>query len=179
VLEQMKYAARKEHIHLFYLDESGMSNVPNVQRAWSPLGVPHSADASASRRRVNILGALDYGKNQLEHVLHQGSVKRDNVIAFIDQLAMKYVGKPIIVVLDNASMHHNIDEEKEREWLVKYQLTLWHLPAYSPELNLIEMVWKHAKYHWRKFTTWSKENLFDEVQGIFQQYGSKYKITYA
>ena len=175
----MKQAAREERIHLLYLDESGMSNVPNVQRAWSPLGMPHSADASVSRRRVNILGALDYGKNALEHVLHEGSVKRNNVMAFIDQLAMKFADKPIIVVLDNASIHHNIDEEKEREWLIKNQLTLWNLPTYSPELNLIEIVWKHAKYHWRKFTTWNKENLLDEVEKIFQEYGSKYQISYA
>lgn len=175
----MKQAASEERVHLLYLDESGMSNVPNVQRAWSPLGVPHSADASVSRRRVNILGALHYGKNQLEHVLHEGSVKRDNVIAFIDQLALTYSGKPIIVILDNASMHHHIDEEKQREWLIKHQLMLWHLPAYSPELNLIEIVWKHAKYHWRKFTTWSKENLLEEVGNVFREYGVKYQISYA
>ncbi|WP_422646233.1 transposase, partial [Xenorhabdus nematophila] len=28
---------------------------------------------------------------------------------------------------------------------------LLYLPAYSPELNLIEIVWKQAKYHWRRF----------------------------
>ncbi|RIQ15699.1 transposase, partial [Salmonella enterica] len=31
------------------------------------------------------------------------------------------------------------------------------MPAYSPELNLIEMVWKTAKYHWRRFINWNKE----------------------
>lgn len=77
VLTTMQQSAREERMHLLYLDESGMSNVPNVQRAWSPLGVPHSADASVSRRRVNILGALDYGKNALNYVLHEGSVKRE------------------------------------------------------------------------------------------------------
>ncbi|YAP79127.1 transposase [Xenorhabdus stockiae] len=27
------------------------------------------------------------------------------------------------------------------------------LPAYNPELNLIEIIWKQAKYHWRRFIT--------------------------
>jgi transposase len=34
-----------------------------------------------------------------------------------------------------------------------------YLPPYSPELNLIEIVWKHAMYHWRRFVTWTNEPL--------------------
>ena len=139
------------------MDEAGMSNIPNVQRAWSPLSKPHAADASVSRGRVNVLGALNYGANTLVHTLHQGSVKRDKIVAFIDTLAQQNSasGKPIIVVLDNASIHKNIDKEKIHKWLMDHKLLLWHIPTYSPELNLIEILWKQAKYHWRKFTTWT------------------------
>lgn len=47
------------------------------------------------------------------------------------------------------------------------------------ELNLIEILWKHAKYHWRKFTTWTTKNLLREVGEIFEGYGSKFEIRYA
>ncbi|WEF29177.1 hypothetical protein PYR66_05475 [Klebsiella aerogenes] len=30
---------------------------------------------------------------------------------------------------------------------------------YGPELNLIEIVWKQAKYHWRRFITWTKDTM--------------------
>lgn len=180
ILENLKAVAKEGRLHLYFLDESGMSNVPNVQRAWSPRGKPHCADASVSRKRVNILGALDYATNQLTHALEETSVKRPQVVAFIDRLAMQQEDdKPIIVVLDNASIHHHIEEEKIRRWALDHQLILFHLPPYSPELNPIEILWKQAKYHWRKFTTWTKSDLFREVNDIFHGYGDKFEISYA
>jgi len=179
-LEKFKQAARDNRVELFFMDEAGMSTVPNVQRAWSPLSEPHAADASGTKSRVNILGALNYGANFLIHSIHKGSVKRDHIVDFIDNLAQKTkTGKPIIVVLDNATVHHNIDQEKINHWLANHKLMLWHIPPYSPELNLIEILWKQAKYHWRKFTTWTKESLLEEVSNIFCAYGNKFKINYA
>ena len=84
VLNRLKKAAKEGRAHVFFFDESGMSNVPNVQRAWSPLGEPHCADASVTRKRVNILGALDYGANTLTHTVHETNVKRLGVVALID-----------------------------------------------------------------------------------------------
>ena len=180
VLNRLKGAAKEGHAHVFFFDESGMSNVPNVQRAWSPLGKPHCADASIAKKRVNILGALDYAANTLTHVLHEENVKRTHVVDFIDQLATQYAdGKPKIIVLDNASIHHHFDEEKVHTWLCDHRLILFHLPSYSPELNPIEILWKHAKYHWRKFATWTKQDLVHEVTEIFQGYGHRFKICYA
>jgi transposase len=165
---------------LYFLDESGMSNVPNVQRAWSPVGKPHCADASVSRKRVNMLGALDYAANKLIHAVQETSVKRPQVVEFIDRLATQQEdGKPIIVVLDNASIHHHIDEEKIRRWVLDHHLILYYLPPYSPELNPIEILWKQAKYCWRKFTTWTKSDLVREVNKIFQAYGDEFEISYA
>ena len=180
VLERLKIAAKDGIAHLYFFDESGMSTVPNVQRAWSPLCMPHCADASGSRKRVNILGALNYAANTLVHALHETTVKRPQVVEFIDRLAALHVdGKPVIVVLDNASIHHNIDQKKIDEWLLDHRLILLFLTPYSPELNPIEILWKHAKYHWRKFTTWTKENLLREVGEILDGYGRKFEICYA
>jgi hypothetical protein len=178
----MKQAAKAGRVKLFFQDESGMSNIPNVQHAWSPRGIPHQADASLSRKRVNILGALDYESNTLVHTLHDGSITREHVIAFIDKLATQCSGPdavPIIVVLDNASIHHDIPKEKLDTWLFKHKLLLWHIPPYSPELNIIEILWKHAKYHWRKFTSWTKTQLHGEVEKLLGRYGVDFKIDYA
>lgn len=157
-----------------------MSTVPNVQRAWSPRGHPHRADAAVPRKRANILGALDYAANTLEYALHETSIKRTDVVAFIDRLARLHQdGKLTFIVLDNASIHRHIDSEKTRTWLCDHQVILFPLPPYSPELNLIEILWKQAKYYWRKFTTWSTENLLLEINNIFQGYGEKFEISYA
>jgi transposase len=61
-------------------------------------------------------------------------------------------------VLDNARNHHGIDQEKLDGWMINHRLLLMHLPPYSPELNPIEIVWKQAKYHWRRFVTGRKNS---------------------
>ncbi|MGZ5053778.1 MAG: transposase [Methylobacter sp.] len=82
-------------------------------------------------------------------------------------------------MLDNARIHHGIDQEKLDDWMINHRLLLMHLPPYSPELNPIEIVWKQAKYHWRRFVNWSKEQLLEEVHKLMQETGSTYKISFA
>jgi transposase len=54
-------------------------------------------------------------------------------------------------VLDNATIRRGIGQDKLDERMLQCQLALVRLPPYSPELNLIEIVWKQAKRHWRRF----------------------------
>jgi transposase len=53
------------------------------------------------------------------------------------------------------------------------------MPPYSPELNLIEIVWKHSKYHWRRFVTWTKETIDTEIAKLLGGYGSEFEICFA
>ena len=51
--------------------------------------------------------------------------------------------------------------------------------AHTSELNLIEIVWKQAKYHWRNFVIWTKETIDDEVRNLLGAYGTKFQIHFA
>lgn len=175
----MQTAALANQLSLFYLDESGFSNIPNVQRAWAPKGKPHAADASSGRQRVNVIGALEFNSGRLWYDLHSQAVKRPQVTELIDRIARREQRMPLtVVVLDNATMHHHFDSDKLDEWLIEHRLILLHLPPYSPELNLIEIVWKHAKYHWRRFITWSKEQLREEVAKLMDSVGHQFQIRF-
>ena len=44
-------------------------------------------------------------------------------------------GLTTVVVLDNASIHHNIDQETIDRWFLEHRMVLFYLPPYSPELN--------------------------------------------
>lgn len=179
-LRRCQEAAREGKLSLFYLDESGFSTIPNVQRSWSPKGKPHAADASIARQRVNVVGALDYASGEIWYDLHGQSVKRDAVVKLIDRISQREQRMPLtLVVLDNARIHHHFDPKKLDEWLVEHRLVLVHLPPYSPELNPIEIVWKQAKYHWRRFVTWSKDELLEEVLKLMNGVGSDYKIGFS
>ncbi|AYA40056.1 hypothetical protein D3790_05950 [Xenorhabdus nematophila] len=82
------------------------------------------------------------------------------------------------LVLDNARIHHHIETKREVEWLREHNLFLLYLPTYSPELNLIEIVWKQAKYHWRRFMTWTQETMEEEINALLGGYGEKYAINF-
>ena len=179
-LTRCRAAAREGKPGLFYLDESGFANIPNGQRAWSPKGQPHAADDSVSRQWVSVVGALDWADGTLWHDLHTGKVRRDAVAALIDRIARREERAPLtLVVLDNATLHHGISQEQLDEWMIDYQLILVHLPPYSPELKPIEIVWKQAKYHLRRFATWSKEQLLEEVQKLMEGVGSEFEISFS
>nr|WP_232232563.1 transposase [Cupriavidus sp. amp6] len=123
---------------------------------------------------------MDYGANRLIHQSSQGSIKRTFVIEFLTQIAQDATpGQPTVVVLDNAKIHHAIEQEVLDRWLFEHRMILFHLPPYSPELNLIEIVWKHAKYHWRRFVTWTKETIDAEIDKLLSGYGSKFEISFS
>lgn len=56
-----------------------------------------------------------------------------------------------MIVLGSASIHHGIDAATRERWLIDYKAYQPYLPPFSPELNLIEIVWPHLKYRWRRF----------------------------
>ena len=99
------------------------------------------------------------------------------MVALIDSIAKRVERMPLTLV-DNARTHHKIDPEKLDEWLFERRLVLMHFPPYSPELNPIEIVWKHLKYHWRRFVPLSKEELFKQVQNLMADIGSNFKISF-
>lgn len=178
-LEKLQQAARDGACRLVYLDEAGFSASPPVQRGWSPIGQPHCTVPQPHCRR-SVLGALDYGANRLVHQTSKGSIKRPFVIEFLEEIAQSATpGQLTVVVLDNAKIHHAIEQDILDRWLFEHRMVLFHLPPYSPELNLIEIVWKHAKYHWRRFVTWTKETIDTEIENLLCGYGSKFEIRFS
>jgi hypothetical protein len=184
-LEKLQCAARANAIRLVYFDEAGFAASPPVLRAWSPRGLPHCVEPRFHYRR-SVLGALDFGANALTHHVMSSSIKGGAVVEFLEQIALQGDERPTVVVLDNASIHHAIDPEVHERWLREHRMQLFYLLPYdrrkslwdSPELNLIEIVWKQAKYHWANFVTWTRETIDDEVRSLLDAYGTKFQIDF-
>jgi transposase len=101
---------------------------------------------------------------------------RDDVIAFFDSIAEQPRSVPCIVLLDNANIHRGAAMELKREQWQQSGLYLYYLPPYSPELNRIEILWKQAKYFWRKFARLTAGALVDEVNSLMTNYGTELTI---
>lgn len=101
------------------------------------------------------------------------NITSDDVIAFLDELSGK-LEKPSVVILDNASIHiADKVMKKQPIWEAK-GLYLYHLPPYSPELNLIEIVWRMVKYKWLPLTAYTSfSRLWDSLNEVFMGIGCK------
>ncbi len=122
-------------------------------------------------------------------LLQLGRKVKPQVIAeqIIEALVQQGDGKPTVTVLDNASIHHSIEQATLDRWFIEHKTLLFYLPPYdrrkslwdSPELNLIEIVWKHFKYHWRRFVTWTKETIDAELAELLNGYGTKFHVNFS
>jgi transposase len=65
------------------------------------------------------------------------------------------------------------------EWETK-NLKIFRLPSYSPELNLIEILWRFIKYEWIELQAYkSWDNLVEYIENVIKNFGIEYKINFA
>lgn len=176
-LETLKEQAFTGEIDLFYFDGSGFNLNPNIPYCWTEKGNTTMLPALRSRG-YTVLGLLDIHKNQFQGNLYEGAANSECVIQTLDELSNK-IDKKTIVILDNASIHKSIMvKEKAREWRER-GMFLQFIPAYSPELNLIEILWKMMKQYWLEPKHYaSMEVLKNAIIHILQDYGKSYQISF-
>ena len=125
------------------------------------------------------MGLYSFTQGTLNYKMASRSMTGADLVAFLDEFS-RTLTKPTVVPLDNASIHTaKIVAAKIEEWEGR-NLYLYYIPAYSPELNLIEIMWRKIKYDWlplRAFESFKRlgEDLTHVVQGI----GYKYKVVFS
>src|SRR6516165_3746184 len=69
--------------------------------------------------------------------------------------------------MDNASVHTSEEFEECLPRWKKKGLTIKYLSTYSPELNLIEILWRNIKYTWLPFSAYQCLNALCRLSGIY------------
>lgn len=177
-LNTFKSFQKEKELELYFFDESGFSLNSNIPYKWSEVGKPSLISASFSKR-LNVLGFLNTKNKDLFFESIVGRVDSDVVIKTFDKFVEKMNSKFTVVVLDNTSIHTSKKfKAKIKEWESK-NLYLFYLPPYSPELNLIEILWREVKYHWLSIDSFlSFETLCDNIKKILESFGIKYDINF-
>jgi transposase len=99
--------------------------------------------AASGRKRYNVLGALNAVSHQLIQVSNHSYINAESVCLLLRAVADAAVpGIPITLVLDNARYQKCALVDNLAKQL---GIELLYLPSYSPNLNLIERVWKFVK----------------------------------
>jgi len=94
------------------------------------------------RMRHNVLASIDYLTKVVTTVANDTYITAVEVIEMLEKLAVQYAGKTIVIVLDNARYQRC---EAVQACADRLNIYLRYLPAYSPNLNLIERFWKYIK----------------------------------
>ena len=85
-----------------------------------------------------------------------------------------------LVIVDNASIHTcKKFREKLDDWMIEKKLIVCYLPTYSPELNLIEILWDKVKYEWLNIMKiMSFDEFQKELKRVFDMFGQEYMISF-
>ena len=174
-LQVLRDQASAGDIELAFSDESGFAQVHPNRSAWTPSGEQHCIEAPRGQR-LNVMAAL-LSSGKVVHTHFWCNSTAELFLGFVAQVA-KHATKPVVIVLDNASIHRAAAIQPALERLKQQGVTLKFLPPYSPELNRIEVMWRLMKHRWLALKRRSKEELEQAVDHVFANFGGQFKMEF-
>lgn len=96
----------------------------------------------SGRQRYNVLGAIDAITHELITECNEKYINAQSVCALLSKIALLQISIPITVIMDNAKYQHC---ELVKNFAKELNIELLFLPSYSPNLNIIERLWKWVK----------------------------------
>lgn len=97
---------------------------------------------SPGRQRLNVLAALNPFQNELLEISNAAYINADTVCKLLRKIQEQRNGKNVTLVLDNARYQRC---KKVQALADELEIELLFLPPYSPNLNIIERLWKFIK----------------------------------
>jgi transposase len=129
-------------IEVLFVDAVHPQHNTMAAYGWIKKGKKREIQTSSGRARLNLHGAINAETLEMT-VIESETVDADSTIQLLEILENKYaVATAVFVILDNARYHYS---HKVKEFLKTSRIKLVFLPSYSPNLNLIERVWKFFK----------------------------------
>jgi len=139
-LEPRLAEARAGKRQVYFVDAAHMVFAPFLGVVWCL--VRWAVRAPSGRKRYNVLGALDAISHRLIQVTNHSYINALSVCDLLRAVADASTGLPITLVLDNARYQKCALVQQLAATL---NIELLYLTSYSPNLNLIERVWKFVK----------------------------------
>lgn len=164
-------------VDLCYGDEMGLNRQAVVPYGWQTVGKSDAFMAATPSGNVTTLGFF-YEDNRLESYGLSGAMTSQMMVTCVNDFVSRLMKKTVLI-LDNASAHTSAYFKRHlADWRSK-GLLIQYIPAYCPELNRIECLWKQLKYHWLEPANFlTASGLREVLVSILSQVGTKYRITF-
>ena len=166
----------REDVIVVSADEVGIEHEAVLRRARCAKNTKVKLRVDRERKSQKYIGFLHESDGSVDLMrLERGNT--ENIVKALIELTLKYPGKEIVVVWDNAS-HHNSKELnlklEEVENLRRVQLI--YLPPYSPDKNPIERVWNEAKNSISSIQRADFEDTRDAFETFIRETKFKYRL---
>ena len=153
---------------LYFVDGVHPTHNVQPQYGWTLKGTIKEIKTNSGRQRVNINGALCF--HTLDVIYREDStINRFSTLNLLEQIRSAHdPSVPITIVLDNAGYNKALEV---KEYAALNKINLMFLPTYSPNLNLIERLWRFFKKkvcseYYEKFKSFK-----NAVFGFFEDIG--------
>ena len=150
---------------ILFMDSAHPTMATKVVCGWIKKGVDKPIAQTASRTRVNVMGAIELA-TMLVVSCRPEYVNAETTVAFFEQLKATYTDAPKIhIILDQSGYHRS---QLVRDSALEKNIELHYLPPYSPNLNSIERLWKVMNEEVRNNIFFSSAKVFrDAINGFF------------
>ena len=149
---------------IYFLDATHPNNSSVASYGWIKKGETKHLNATVSRQRLNIHGALNVNNFSVV-TRYDKTVNQASAIELLFDLREKQPKGKIYTILDNASYYQNSLFQKYAKDLA---ITPLYLPAYSPNLNLIERLWLFFQ----------KKQIYNKYYATFQEFEKSIKLFF-
>jgi len=139
-LEPVLEEARAGNGHVFFVDAAHFVMGAFLCCVWC--GVRLFIRGGSGRKRYSVLGAWNAVTQELISITTDATVNAETMCALLRKIVALGLQGPITLVLDNARYQHCI---LVMDLAKSLNIHLEFLPPYSPNLNLIERLWKFIK----------------------------------
>jgi transposase len=141
IYPRIRKLAAVQGASIFFEDEASVRTDHHAGTTWGPVGQTPVVVTTGQRKSVNMVSAIT-PRGEMRFRVQEGTMNAGRFIEFLKALLDSVEGK-IFLIVDGHPAHkaNKVKEFTENE----ARLELFFLPAYSPQLNPDEWVWKNVK----------------------------------
>jgi len=136
--EKLKEEAGDDEPILF-MDAVHPTQATKLSYGWIKTGKTKHVNTTASRTRLNIVGAIQLGHIAETITSQYETVNAESMVDFMGKVRSQFGSKTVHIILDRSGYHRASLLAEKAE---KLNIKLHFLPPYSPNLNPIERLWK-------------------------------------
>jgi transposase len=154
---------------LLYLDPMHQIHNNENDYAWQLRGLKGTKKvlANTGRKRLNIIGAINPVSFEPTVMLTEENCCAEVIEAFLEEVKKQYAdATTICIILDNARYQRSYIVQQKAKAL---DIELLYLPPYSPNLNLIERLWRYFKKKVMKNKYYDTYTSFENAVNTFFQ----------